>query len=127
MSNFKTDVQGRLILVYQGDDLKTPIAVIDSADDVEDLRGAIWQAVQTAYDMGIESVYEKPIWAASKFPVTRPAVGAHVLAWDDIGGFIGNGIATETRDSGIGIKIRDGRMLDSNTVIHWVYALQSDK
>lgn len=61
MSNFKTDVQGRLILVYQGDDLKTPIAVIDSEDDVEDLRGAIWQAVQSAYNAGYAAAKSEPL------------------------------------------------------------------
>lgn len=124
---FMTGVAGTLINIYRPDDLKTPIATVDAADDPEDMRGQIRDAVQTAYDMGVKSVYEMPIWAASKFPVTRPAVGAHVLAWNETGGFIGNGIATETRESGIGIRLQDGSLLDSNHVIRWVYSLQSDK
>lgn len=127
MSDFKTDVKGSVVLIYKDDNLQTPVATVNSADDVEDMRGQIREAVQTAYDLGVKSVYEMPIWAASKFPVTRPAVGAHVLAWNETGGFIGNGIATETRESGIAIRFQDGSLLDSNHVIRWVYALQSDK
>lgn len=127
MSNFKTDVKGSVVLIYKADNLKTPIATVNSADDVEDMRGQVLEAVQSAYNAGINSVYEMPIWAASKFPVSRPVAGARVLAWNEHGEFIGNGIAIETRESGIAIRFQEGTVFDSNNVIHWVYSLQSDK
>lgn len=53
MSNFKTDVKGSLVLIYKADDLKTPIATVNSADDVEDVRGQIREAVMAAYHLGV--------------------------------------------------------------------------
>lgn len=57
MSNFKTDVKGSVILVYPAYDLKTPIASVYSADDVEDMRGQILDAVQAAYEMGFRAAH----------------------------------------------------------------------
>lgn len=36
---FMTGVAGTLINIYRPDDLKTPIATVDAADDPEDMRG----------------------------------------------------------------------------------------
>lgn len=52
MINFKTDVKGSVVLIYKADDMKTPIATVNSADDVEDMRGQILDAVQAAYHIG---------------------------------------------------------------------------
>lgn len=57
MSNFKTDVKGSVVLIYKADNLKTPIATVNSADDVEDMRGQVLEAVQTAFNLGAYSGY----------------------------------------------------------------------
>ena len=61
MSNFKTDVKGSVVLIYKADDLKTPIATVNSADDVEDVRGQIWDAVQAAYNAGYAAAKSEPL------------------------------------------------------------------
>lgn len=52
MSNFKTDVKGSVVLIYAAENLQKPVATVNSADDVEDMRGQILDAVQKAYHLG---------------------------------------------------------------------------
>lgn len=53
MSNFKTDVKGSVVLIYKDDNLQKPVATVNSADDVEDMRGQIREAVMAAYHLGV--------------------------------------------------------------------------
>lgn len=52
---FMTGVAGMLINIYRPDDLKTPIATVDAGDDPEDMRGQIRDAVQLAYQIGLDA------------------------------------------------------------------------
>lgn len=61
MSSFKTDVKGSVVLLYRADDMKMPIATVNSADDVEDMRGQILDAVQLAYNAGYAAAKSEPI------------------------------------------------------------------
>lgn len=61
MSNFKTDVKGSVVLIYKADNLKTPIATVNSADDVEDMRGQILDVVQSAYNYGYAAAKSEPL------------------------------------------------------------------
>lgn len=56
-----TGVTGSVIDIYRPDDLKTPIATVNSADDVEDMRGQIRDAVQVAYQMGFDTAKSEPL------------------------------------------------------------------
>ena len=58
---FMTGVAGSLINIYRPDDLKTPIATVNSADDVEDMRGQIRDAVQAAYQTGFDTAKSEPL------------------------------------------------------------------
>ena len=58
---FMTGVAGSLINIYRPDDLKTPIATVDAADDPEDMRGQIRDAVQAAYQIGYETAKCEPL------------------------------------------------------------------
>lgn len=66
----------------------------------------------------------KPIWAATKYPVSRPVPRANLIVWDETGKFVGYGSSVDTRDSGVAIQMRDGRRFDSNHDLRWQYALQ---
>lgn len=57
---FMTGVAGTLINIYRPDDLKTPIATVDAADDPEDMRGQIRDAVQAAYQIGLDTAKSEP-------------------------------------------------------------------
>ena len=58
---FMTGVAGSLINIYRPDDLKTPIATVDAADDPEDMRGQIRDAVQVAYQIGFDTAKSEPL------------------------------------------------------------------
>jgi hypothetical protein len=57
VSNFKTDVKGSVVLLYKDDNLQKPVATVNSADDVEDMRGQIREAVMAAYHIGVMEGY----------------------------------------------------------------------
>lgn len=63
-----TGVAGNLINIYRPDDLKTPIATVDAADDPEDMRGQIRDAVQAAYQIGLETEICEPYGATKITP-----------------------------------------------------------
>lgn len=56
-----TGVAGTLINIYRPDDLKTPIATVDAADDPEDMRGQIRDVVQAAYQIGFDTAKREPL------------------------------------------------------------------
>lgn len=58
---FMTGVTGSVIDIYRQDDLKTTIATVNSADDVEDMRGQIRDAVQAAYQIGFDTAKSEPL------------------------------------------------------------------
>lgn len=74
---FMTGVAGTLINIYRPDDLKTPIATVDAADDPEDMRGKIRDAVQLAYQIGVEMAKSEPL---KEDPRARRAVER---AWNE--------------------------------------------
>lgn len=59
MSNFKTDVKGSVVLIYKDDNLQKPVATVNSADDVEDMRGQIRDAIMAAYHIGVMDGYKE--------------------------------------------------------------------
>lgn len=58
---FMTGVAGTLINIYRPDDLQTPIATVDAADDPEDMRWQIRDAVQAAYQIGFDTAKSEPL------------------------------------------------------------------
>ncbi|MCL3537596.1 hypothetical protein ACH6YM_24660 [Klebsiella pneumoniae] len=74
---FMTGVAGSLINIYRPDDLQTPIATVDAADDPEDMRGQIRDAVQAAYQIGLETAKSEPL---KEDPRARKAVER---AWNE--------------------------------------------
>lgn len=72
-----TGVAGTLINIYRPDDLKTPIATVDAADDPEDMRGQIRDAVQAAYQIGLDTAKSEPL---KEDPRARKAVER---AWNE--------------------------------------------
>ena len=60
----------------------------------------------------------EPETYALHYPQERPIEGTRVKAWNELGEFLGEGIAIYTRACGIAILV-NGTKYDSNRVVHW--------
>lgn len=61
MVKFRTGIAGNVVNIYHPGDLKTPIATVDTADDPEDMDWQIREAVQAAYQIGLETEICEPV------------------------------------------------------------------
>ena len=57
---------------------------------------------------------------AMTFPQERPVIGMRVKVWGEDLQYIGIGVGVETRKTGAAIFV-DSRILDSNSVLNWIY------